>query len=65
MAESLEAGCASCKLPLIIQVEPDEDEDEDEEIEDERMDEPSNSTPQIDDDVLLQCGCHFHWSVLS
>ena len=53
------AKCVACHNLLTLYVEHDEEE------EDETMgDSPSmNTGSYVDDDVQLQCGCHFHWSV--
>ena len=53
------AKCVACHNPLTLSVEHDEEE------EDETMGgSPSMYTGSyVDDDVQLQCGCHFHWSV--
>ena len=52
-------ACVSCKKALILFIEPEED--------DETMVESSstNRPTHVDDDVHMQCGCHFHWSVAS
>lgn len=54
------ALCVTCQKPLTLYIEPDE-EDEDEGMGNESS---ANAGSYVDDDVRLQCGCHFHWSVL-
>ena len=53
------AACVVCHRPLTLYIEPDE------ENEDESMVGSANAKTgsYLDDDVQLQCGCHFHWSV--
>ena len=53
------AKCVACYKPLTLYIEPDDEDDED------NMGGSSsaNSGSYVDDDVQLQCGCHFHWSV--
>ena len=52
------AACVSCEKPLTLLIEHDEDD------EDQSMGDPSiNAGSYVDDDVQLNCGCHFHWSV--
>ena len=53
------AKCVTCHKPLILDIELDEDD------EDETMggSASANTGSYVDDDVQLQCGCHFHWSV--
>ena len=54
------AECVVCRKPLTLFIES-EEEDEDE---DKAM--ASSSAPAgsyVDDDVQLECGCHFHWFV--
>lgn len=53
------AVCVDCKKHLKILVEP-EEEDEDEVM---VAASSANTGCWVDDDVQLQCGCHFHWSV--
>ena len=57
MATPSQDVCVVCKSPLVLEVER--------ELEDESaMEASSAAEPQfVEDDVLLQCGCHFHWSV--
>ena len=50
MASSSSAACVSCQLPLTLQVEHDEEGVE-------SMEEAG----EVDDDLQVQCGCHFHW----
>jgi hypothetical protein len=53
------AVCASCKDPLVIEVEEFDDDDEDVEMGGSGS---SNVQPKtVPDDVHLNCGCHFHW----
>ena len=52
------ATCVACHESLTFYVELDEEEED--EDEDETME---GSGSYVDDDVLLPCGCHFHWSV--
>lgn len=52
-------SCATCKQPLVIEVEPDEEDQPD-------QGNGSTSIEQVHtvpDDVQMNCGCHFHWSV--
>ena len=42
----------TCHKPLTLVIEPLEEEDETME----------GTEQEVDDDVLLRCGCHFHWS---
>lgn len=49
--------CADCKKPLIIHIDPDSEEDNDS-VGDKFN---ANQSYIVDDDVELQCGCHFHW----
>jgi len=53
------ATCVTCQKPLTLYIEPEDDD------EDERMVSGSsaNAGSYVDDDVEMQCGCHFHWSV--
>ena len=53
------AQCVACHNPLTLYIEHDEEE------EDETMGGSTsmNTGSYVDDDVQLQCGCHFHWSV--
>lgn len=53
------AECVACHNPLTLYIEHDEEE------EDETMGGSTimNTGSYVDDDVQLQCGCHFHWSV--
>ena len=53
------AQCVACHHPLTLYIEHDEEE------EDETMGGSTimNTGSYVDDDVQLQCGCHFHWSV--
>ncbi len=53
------AKCVACHKPLTLFIEPDED-DGDETMEGSAS---ANTGSYVDDDVQLQCGCHFHWSV--
>lgn len=52
------ASCVSCDKALELRIELDEEDDE-------PMRGSSNSIQEnyVDDDVHMQCGCHFHWSV--
>ncbi len=53
------ATCVTCQTPLTLYIEP-EEEDEDKHM----VSGPSaDAGSYVDDDVQLQCGCHFHWSV--
>ena len=53
------AVCVTCQKPLTLYIEPEEGD------EDETMggSASANTGSYVDDDVQLQCGCHFHWSV--
>lgn len=53
------AMCADCKQPLIIFIDPDSDIEEN--TAGEALD--ANQGRPVDDDVELECGCHFHWCV--
>ncbi|KAL9104690.1 MAG: hypothetical protein Q9163_000368 [Psora crenata] len=59
MPLSSHASCVSCERPLILYIEPDEEDDG-------HMEDPANvdGGSYVDDDVYLQCGCHFHWQCL-
>lgn len=46
--------CEACHEPLLIEVEPDSD------VEDSKA---SAQIQSVEDDVCLNCGCHFHWYV--
>ena len=51
--------CQTCHDPLIIPIEPDSD------VEEQPACSSSSSSPQtVPDDLLLPCGCHFHWQCL-
>lgn len=54
------AKCVACHRPLTLYIEPDE-EDEDETMGGSAS---ANTGTYVDDDVQLQCGCHFHWFVV-
>lgn len=45
--------CASCKKPLVVEIEDDEDDVE--------MEGSSSQPNTVPDDCQLSCGCHFHW----
>ena len=53
------AVCVTCQKPLTLYIEPEEGD------EDETMggSASANTGSYVDDDVQLQCGCHFRWSV--
>ena len=53
------AVCVACQKPLTLYIEAGEEDD------DETMggSASANTGSYVDDDVQLQCGCHFHWSV--
>ena len=52
------AVCAECQEPLTLFIEPEIDN------EDQGLGGSSaNAGSYVDDDVQLQCGCPFHWSV--
>ena len=53
------AECMDCHKTLTVYVEPDSADDDDESMGE------STSGQYVPDDVGLQCGCHFHWSVNS
>ncbi|KAF6228433.1 hypothetical protein HO133_008163 [Letharia lupina] len=56
------AKCVACHKPLTLYIAPDEeDEDEDETMGGSAS---ANTGSYVDDDVQLQCGCHFHWQCL-
>jgi hypothetical protein len=46
------SACAKCNNPLEVEISTDEEDEE------------MNTTQTIPDDVLLPCGCHFHWECL-
>lgn len=48
------AGCVACSKPLTLYIEYDEED---------AGSSSANTGSYVDDDVQLQCGCHFHWSV--
>lgn len=51
--------CSTCQNPLTVLVNPEDEHDSD-------LIDTSSSTNHsfmVDDDVELQCGCHFHWFV--
>ena len=54
------ALCVACRKILTLYIEP---EEEDEEGETMGGSAGANPGSYVDDDVQLQCGCHFHWSV--
>ena len=53
------SACAKCNKPLIVEIGPDEESD----IE-MSASQPGDTTETFPDDVLLPCGCHFHWECL-
>jgi hypothetical protein len=53
------SACAKCNKPLIVEIGLDEDSD----IE-MSASQPGDTTETFPDDVLLPCGCHFHWECL-
>lgn len=54
------ATCVACHKSLTLYIEPAE---ENEEVENMEGSASVNAGSYVDDDVQLQCGCHFHWSV--
>ena len=46
--------CVACSKPLTLYIDPDEET---------ASGSGSQAGSYVDDDVELQCGCHFHWSV--
>ncbi|KAF2273896.1 uncharacterized protein EI97DRAFT_382511 [Westerdykella ornata] len=57
------AVCVSCQQPLVIELEHDEHEDF--EMGGSSSGKAPAAEPEtIPDDVLLNCGCHFHWTCL-
>ena len=56
------ATCVVCNKPLTLYIEP---ADEDEEGQTMEGSASADTGSYVDDDVQLQCGCHFHWSVIS
>ena len=54
------ALCVACNKPLTLFIESAE---EDEEMETMEGSASANTSSYVDDDLQLQCGCHFHWSV--
>lgn len=63
------ATCVSCDDPLVIEVEfEDEDQDMDMDVGESSATATAASSSgkqTVPDDVHLNCGCHFHWSVIS
>ncbi|KAL2039723.1 hypothetical protein N7G274_007582 [Stereocaulon virgatum] len=53
------AACVACSKPLILHIEPEEDDEEFS-----MAASSTNAGKDVDDDVQLQCGCHFHWQCL-
>ena len=51
--------CADCEKPLVVHIDPDSEDKYDSACDDFN----SNQSYTVDDDVELQCGCHFHWWV--
>ncbi|KAF1963732.1 hypothetical protein CC80DRAFT_530517 [Byssothecium circinans] len=52
--------CVTCKMPLEVEIEPDE-----EDVEMGGSSSKAPAAPQtVPDDVQLSCGCHFHWDCL-
>lgn len=54
--------CKACGAPLTILI-PHEDSDEQDGYLPDASDTTSKQGFLVDDDVELQCGCHFHWWV--
>ena len=54
------ALCVACQKALTLFIESAE---EDEEMETMEGSASANAGSYVDDDLQLQCGCHFHWSV--
>ena len=54
------ALCVACDKPLTLFIESAE---EDEEMVTMEGSASANTGYYVDDDLQLQCGCHFHWSV--
>lgn len=54
------ALCVACDKPLTLSIESVK---EDEEMETMEGSVSANTGSYVDDDLQLQCGCHFHWSV--
>ena len=53
------AECVTCHKPLTLYIEPDDID----EVELTGATVSADTGSHVDDDVQLQCGCHFHWSV--
>lgn len=54
--------CKACGAPLTVLIQHEDSEEHDVYL----PDESSSASKQgvlVDDDVELQCGCHFHWWV--
>ena len=51
--------CKGCKDPLTVLIERDDDRENDLTT----SSSTANQSFTIDDDVELECGCHFHWFV--
>lgn len=56
------ASCASCNDPLVLEVH-ESDDDEDTSMEASSSD-AATAPKTVPDDVLLGCGCHYHWACL-
>lgn len=61
--EHSEELCASCKQPLVVEIELDE-EDDDVEMGGEPATKHETQTQTVPDDCKLPCGDHFHWQCL-
>ena len=59
MSSQSPTRCVSCEKVLTLFIEPDEEDD------DAPMEGSGDAAEgsYVDDDVHLQCGCHFHWFV--
>ena len=58
------ALCVACNKPLTLFIESAEEDEEMETMEGSASaNTGSNTGSYVDDDLQLQCGCHFHWSV--
>jgi len=50
--------CVTCTEPLVLDIDSDDDNND---LEPESS---STNARTVPDSVELNCGCHFHWSVL-
>ena len=55
------ALCVACNKPLTLFIESAEEDEEMETMEGSAS--ANTGSSYVDDDLQLQCGCHFHWFV--